>query len=116
MKLDFVGISSYVGTKSSGEVRITHDFTQNITAQNVLLVEDIVDTGSSIDFLLNLIKSKNPSSLRIVSLLAKPEAHKKPHVLDYVGFEISNDFVVGYGLDLNSEYRNLPDIMRVKLN
>lgn len=112
-RIEFMGVSSYEGTKSTGHVRITHDLSADIQGKNVILVEDIVDTGITVDYLLNTLKVRGPKSLQICTLLSKPEAHVMKHNLDYIGFEIENKFVIGYGLDLNGEYRNLPNIMQV---
>jgi hypoxanthine phosphoribosyltransferase len=112
---DFFGVSSYHGgTTSSGEVRTTLDLSTRLEGRHVLLVEDIVDTGLSMNYLINAIKSRKPASLTTVSLLEKPDAIKVPCELDVVGFKIPNDFVVGYGLDYQGMYRNLPYIAQVQ--
>jgi hypoxanthine phosphoribosyltransferase len=112
---DFFGVSSYHGgTTSSGEVRTTLDLSTRLEGRHVLLVEDIVDTGLSMNYLINAIKSRKPASLTTVSLLEKPDAIKVPCELDLVGFKIPNDFVVGYGLDYQGMYRNLPYIAQVQ--
>ena len=116
LAIDFIGVSSYEGTKSSGVVRITHDLSADLHGKEVLVVEDIIDTGRTIDFLLDVLTVRKPNSLKIAGLLAKPEAHVMHHKIDYVGFKISREFVVGYGLDLDGAYRNLPDIMQVVEN
>jgi len=113
LNIEFIGVSSYKGTESSGHVRITQDLTAEIKGANVLLVEDIVDTGLTIDYLIETLGVRQPKSLRVCSLLSKPEAHIMTHKIDYVGFEISTEFVVGYGLDLNDRYRELPYIAQV---
>lgn len=112
-RIEFMGVASYEGTNSTGHVRITQDLSADIQGKNVILVEDIVDTGTTVDYLLNTLKVRNPKILQICTLLSKPEAHVMKHHIDYVGFEIENKFVVGYGLDLDGTYRNLPDIMQV---
>lgn len=112
-RIEFMGVASYEGTNSTGHVRITHDLSADIQGKNVVLVEDIVDTGTTVDYLLNTLMVRNPKTLQICTLLSKPEAHVMKHHLDYVGFEIENKFVIGYGLDLDGTYRNLPDIMQV---
>ncbi len=112
---DFFGVSSYHGgTTSSGEVRTTLDLSTRLEGRHVLLVEDIVDTGLSMNYLINAIKARKPASLTTVSLLEKPDAIKVPCELDLVGFKIPNDFVVGYGLDYQGMYRNLPYIAQVQ--
>ncbi len=111
---EFFGVSSYQGTSTSGEVKVTLDLTKPIENQHVLLVEDIVDTGLTMNYLKNSILSRKPASLTTVALLHKPEALKVPCKLDYVGFKITNEFVVGYGLDYEGYYRNLPYIGQVQ--
>ncbi|MDA9951475.1 hypoxanthine phosphoribosyltransferase [Oligoflexaceae bacterium] len=112
--MEFVGVSSYKGTESTGHVRITHDLDATIKGRHVLLIEDIIDTGLTIEYLIEMFQARNPKSLKICSLLSKPEAHIMSRDIDYVGFEISKEFVIGYGLDLDGLYRNLPDIVQVK--
>lgn len=114
VKCEFFGVSSYVGATSSGEVKVTLDITSPIQGQHVILVEDIVDTGITMNYLKKAIESRNPASLTTVALLEKPEALKVPCKLDYVGFKITNEFVVGYGLDYQGFYRNLPYIAQVQ--
>ncbi|NCG20476.1 MAG: hypoxanthine phosphoribosyltransferase [Rhodobacterales bacterium] len=110
VQLEFLGVSSYMGTKSTGQVRITHDLSADITGRNIVLVEDIVDTGLTLKFLIRTLNQRNPKSLRVVTLLDKP-AHRSNQVqVDYVGFKIPDAFVIGYGLDLDQRYRNLPSI------
>lgn len=112
---EFFGVSSYYGnTTSSGEVKVTLDLSTPIEGQNVILVEDIVDTGLTMNYLKNSLESRRPKSLTLVSLLEKPDALKVPCKIDYVGFKISNEFVVGYGLDYQGYYRNLPYIAQVQ--
>lgn len=112
-RVEFVGVSSYVGTESTGHVRITLDLNADIYKKNVLLVEDIVDTGTTIDYLRNTLKVREPKDLRVCTLLSKPAAHKMPQHLDYIGFEIQKEYVVGYGFDLNGDYRGFKDIMQI---
>ena len=112
---EFFGVSSYHGnTTSSGEVKVTLDLSSPIEGQHVILVEDIVDTGLTMNYLKKSIESRNPASVTTVSLLEKPEALKVPCKIDYVGFKITNEFVVGYGLDYQGYYRNLPFIAQVQ--
>ena len=109
--IDFVLVSSYGdGTESSGIVQIRKDLDINIEGKNVLIVEDIVDTGATLSHLLELLMTRRPKSLKVVALLSKPEARRQEAPIDYVGFEIPNEFVVGYGLDHAERYRNLPYI------
>lgn len=112
---EFFGVSSYHGgTSSSGEVKVTLDLTHPIEGKHVILVEDIVDTGLTMNYLMKSIEARRPKSLTTVALLEKPEALKVPCKLDHVGFKISNEFVVGYGLDYQGYYRNLPFIGQVQ--
>lgn len=114
--IDFMAISSYgAGTrKSSGNVRITFDVVQNIEGRHVLVVEDIVDTGHTIAAVLELLATRRPASMRICSLLDKSSRREVVVPIHYVGFDIPNEFVFGYGLDLDELYRNLPFIGVVK--
>lgn len=112
---EFFGVSSYHGnTTSSGEVKVTLDLSSPVEGQHVILVEDIVDTGLTMNYLKKAIESRNPASLTTVALLEKPEALKVPCKLDHVGFQITNEFVVGYGLDYDGYFRNLPYIAQVQ--
>lgn len=109
--VDFICVWSYEqGATSSGEVRITKDLDHSIAGRDVILVEDIVDTGLTLNYLCQLLLRRNPRSLRVATLLDKPSRRIQPVKLDYVGFEIPDQFVVGYGLDYQQRYRNLPDI------
>ncbi|MBE3597325.1 MAG: hypoxanthine phosphoribosyltransferase [Limnochordaceae bacterium] len=109
--VDFMAISSYgAGTKSSGVVRILKDLDHPIADRHVIIVEDIVDTGLTLRYLLDNLQSRKPASLRVCVLLDKSEQRQLPVHLDYVGFSIPNRFVVGYGLDYAEHYRNLPFI------
>ena len=106
-----MGLSSYGGsTESSGQVRCTLDLSSSIEGKNVLVVEDIIDTGLSIHFLKNNLNNRKPKSLRFCTLLDKPENRKINFTPEFVGFTIPNKFVVGYGLDYDQKYRNLPFI------
>jgi hypoxanthine phosphoribosyltransferase len=112
---EFFGVASYHGgTSSSGEVKVTLDLSSPIEGMNVILVEDIVDSGLTMNYLKNSILSRKPKSLTTVALLEKPEALKVECTVDHVGFKIPNDFVVGYGLDYQGYYRNLPYIAQVQ--
>ncbi len=115
IKCEFFGVSSYQNSmKSSGEVKLTLDLSHPIEGKNILLVEDIVDTGLTMNFLKETLGARRPQSLTTVSLLEKPDALKVPCEVDFVGFKIPNDFVVGYGLDYNGQYRHLPYIARIE--
>ncbi len=112
---EFFGVSSYNGgTSSSGEVKVTLDLARPVENCHVILVEDIVDTGLTMNYLKNSILSRKPKSLTTIALLEKPDALKVKCELDYVGFKIQNEFVVGYGLDYQGYYRNLPYIAQVQ--
>lgn len=108
--IDFMAISSYGGTRleSSGVVRILMDLNSNIENRNVLIVEDIVDTGRTLAYIMENLRTRNPASLKVCTLLNKPSRREVAVKLDYVGFDVPNEFVVGYGLDFNEIYRNLP--------
>jgi hypoxanthine phosphoribosyltransferase len=107
--MDFIGISSYgASTKSSGEVRITKDLDQNLAGRHVLLVEDIVDTGLTLRYLVDALRTRQPASVRVCTLLDKPARRQVRVAIDYYGFIIPNAFVVGYGLDYAEKYRGLP--------
>lgn len=115
--IDFMAVSSYVGTKSGGEVRILKDLDIPIEGYDILVVEDILDSGRTLSYILEMLKSRNPKSIKLCTLLDKPEARKADIYADYVGEKIPNEFVVGYGLDYNEKYRNLPfvGILRSKV-
>ena len=111
VRFDFMVVSSYgAGSTSSGEVRIIKDISQGIEGKNVLIVEDIIDTGNTLKNLKKMLLTRNPKSLKIVSLLDKPSRRLVELDGDYVGFTVPNEFVVGYGLDYAEKYRNLPEI------
>lgn len=112
---EFLGTASYGNSmKSSGEVKLTLDLTNSIEGKTVILIEDIIDTGLTMDFLTKTLAARKPKRLLTCSLLFKPEALKTNFKPDYVGFKIPNDFVIGYGLDYQGFYRNLPYIARVE--
>ena len=110
--MDFMCLSSYKGTKSSGNMIVKQDMSVDVAGRHVLILEDIFDTGRSLQFLVETLKEQNPASLKICTFLDKPE-RRVPGVTvkaDYTGYVIPNEFVVGYGLDFNEKYRNLPYI------
>ncbi|MBV9771267.1 MAG: hypoxanthine phosphoribosyltransferase [Bryobacterales bacterium] len=110
-RIEFMGISSYGrGKTSSGQVRVTKDLDVSIEGHHVLIVEDIVDSGVTLTYLMNLLEQRRPKSLAIATLLDKPEKRLRPVQVSYVGFQIPDEFVVGYGLDFAEDYRNLSDI------
>ena len=108
--VDFLAISSYVGRDSSGVVRLLKDLDHSITGKHVLMVEDVIDTGLTLSYVLRVLATRAPASLGVCTLLNKPRARLVDHPLKYVGFDIPDAFVVGYGLDYNQRYRNLPFI------
>lgn len=114
VKLDFMSVSSYgMSTTSSGIVKILKDVDQDISARNVIIVEDIVDTGLTLNYLKEYLLKKEAKSIKICTLLDKPERRKCKIDIDYVGFEIEDKFIVGYGIDYKEMYRNLPYISYV---
>jgi hypoxanthine phosphoribosyltransferase len=114
-ELDFMDISSYgTGTSSSGVVRILKDLEEDITDRHVLIVEDIIDTGLTLSYLMRSLQARKPASLEICALLSKPSRRRADLNVRYLGFEVPDEFVVGYGLDYAGAYRNLPDICVLK--
>ena len=110
-ELEFISVSSYQdGTKSSGVVQITRDLQKDITGRNIIVVEDILDSGNTLYYLKNYMLAKGAASITIVTLLDKPARREKPVAADLVGFEVPDEFVVGYGLDYAQRYRNMPYI------
>ncbi|WP_181311888.1 hypoxanthine phosphoribosyltransferase [Nocardioides campestrisoli] len=111
VEMDWMAISSYgAGTKSSGVVRILKDLDTDISGRDVLIVDEIIDTGLTLSWLVNSLSTRNPASIEIATLLRKPEALSMPVEPKYIGWDIPNEFVVGYGLDYQERYRNLRDI------
>ncbi len=111
VEIGFLAVSSYQGTKSSGEVRVLCDLDRPLDDTHVLIVEDILDTGNTLSYLKKMLRVRKPASIKIVSLLNKPERRVADIRLDYEGFEIPDEFVVGYGLDYDGYYRNLKKYM-----
>jgi hypoxanthine phosphoribosyltransferase len=115
LTVELLGVSSYAGgTETTGEVRITADVTRPLAGQHVLVVEDIVDTGLTMNFLLDNLRARQPASLKLCSLLVKPSRARVPIHVDHRGFTVEDVFLVGYGLDFAERYRNLPFIGRMK--
>lgn len=115
VSLDFMSVSSYGSeTKSSGVVRIVKDLDEPLTGKNVIVIEDIVDSGRTLSYLMDMLKDRGPESLRLCTLLDKPERRVVDVHVDYTGFQIPDEFVVGYGLDYDQKYRNLPYIGMVE--
>tara|TARA_R110000868_G_scaffold304021_5_gene564525 strand:+ start:334 stop:849 length:516 start_codon:yes stop_codon:yes gene_type:complete len=108
--IQFMATSSYEGTKSTGEVKINYDLKRPVHGKHVLLVEDIVDTGTTLKTVMEIMKTRAPASIKLASLLYKPARTIHPAKIDYLGFEIEDKFVIGYGLDFDGKYRELPYI------
>lgn len=108
--IQFMATSSYEGTKSTGEVKINYDLKRAVHGKHVLLVEDIVDTGTTIKTVMEIMRTRSPASIKLASLLYKPSRTIHPVDIDYLGFEIEDKFVIGYGLDYDGRYRELPYI------
>ncbi len=117
LSFDFIALGSYGELmKSSGEVRILKDLDESLEGKDVLLVEDIVDTGLTLHYILQNLLARKPDSLKIVALLNKPSRREIDVKVDYIGFDISDEFVVGYGLDYNQRYRNLQDVHILRIS
>jgi hypoxanthine phosphoribosyltransferase len=111
LRIEFLGVQSYGDdTSSSGVVQITQDLTKPVDGEDVLVVEDIVDTGLTLNYILEMLRARRPTSVKMCALLHKPARVKQKVVIDYLGFTIEDQFVVGYGLDWAQRFRNLPDI------
>ncbi len=114
LEITFIKVASYSGTSSSGKVREMLGLDKNIEGRTVIIVEDIIDSGTTMKYLIETLKNMGAAEVRIASLLFKPEAFKMDFRIDYVGMEIPNDFIVGYGLDYDGYGRNYPDIYKIK--
>ena len=115
VRIEFLGVQSYGNRQStSGAVQITQDLTQSIEGDDVVIVEDIVDTGLTSAYLIHQLQLRRPRSVRLCSLLHKPARAERPVNIDYLGFTVEDVFVIGYGLDYAQQYRNLPDICRLE--
>jgi hypoxanthine phosphoribosyltransferase len=110
VRLDFMGTKSYVGTTTSGQVQITKDLDKPVEDEHVLLVEDIIDTGLTLNYLKHSLEQRRPRTLKTIAFLDKPSQRRVEVNADYVGFSIENRFVIGYGLDFEQQYRQLPDL------
>lgn len=110
LEYDFMDVSSYQGTRSLGEVRILKDISTSIVGKDILIVEDIIDTGITLNYLTKVLKSRGANSIEIVTMLSKPSRRKVDLPVKYNGFEIEDNFVIGYGMDYDEEYRALPYI------
>ena len=116
VRLDFMSVSSYgSGTTSSGRVRIVKDLDESVEDKDIIVIEDIIDSGNTLSYLLNLLKSRGPRSIKLCTLLDKPDRRVVDVDVDYTCFEIPDEFVVGYGLDYDQKYRNLPYVGVVEL-
>ena len=115
LEVDFIGLSSYgSGTESSGKIRVERGLCTEVRERAVLVVEDIVDTGLTTSFLLDYLRKRKPSSLKLCALTDKPSRRQKPVAIDYLGFTVPDKFLVGYGLDWDQKFRNLPDICYIE--
>ena len=115
LEIDFMVVSSYgAATKTSGIVKIVKDLNRSIEDYDVLLVEDIIDSGLTLSYLKEYLSARNPKSIKIVTLIDKPEGRKANIQADYVGFNVPNEFIIGYGLDYAEHYRNLKDVLIIK--
>ncbi|MED5434013.1 MAG: hypoxanthine phosphoribosyltransferase [Candidatus Neomarinimicrobiota bacterium] len=112
-EVDFIKVASYTGGQSTGAIKFEKDLSSDISGKNVIIIEDVIDSGITINFLKQLIENKKPKSLKIATLLLKSEVAKLNFEIDWVGFEISSEFVVGYGLDYNQKLRNLNAVYRL---
>lgn len=112
--IDCIRVLSYNGTKSTGKINLKMDLDENIEGKNVIVIEDIIDTGRTLSYLLDYLKTKKPNSIKLCTLLDKPERREFNVKVDYIGFQIPDKFVIGYGLDYNEKYRNLPYIAYVE--
>ena len=113
-EIDFIKLSSYKGQNTTGTVRLLKDISADITNRDVIIIEDIIDSGLTVEFLVNRLKGASPRSISIVTLLFKPDVAKLSLPIDIIGFEIAPHFVVGYGLDYDQDYRHLPEIYRLE--
>ena len=113
--IQFVKLKSYEGTESTGTVTELLDIEMDITGKHVIIIEDIIDTGLTIEAFLDILKKKEPLSVKVCTLLSKPEVHNDIIDINYIGKEVPPEFIVGYGLDLNGLGRNLPDIYKLKI-
>ena len=115
LEIDFVGLSSYGGgTESSGKIRVERGLHTEVKGRHILVIEDIVDTGLTTGFLLDYLRKRKPASLKLCALTDKPSRRQTPVTIDYLGFTVPDKFLVGYGLDLNQKFRNLPDICYIE--
>lgn len=112
-EIAFIRLASYAGTSTTGTVKQILGLGSNITGRDLIILEDIIDSGITVDFLISELQKQNPKSIRVATLLLKPDALQKPVKPDYVGIELPNDFVVGFGLDYNELGRNLKDIYKI---
>ena len=113
-EIDFIKLSSYKGQNTTGTVRLLKDISADITNRDVIIIEDIIDSGLTVEFLVKRLKGASPRSISIVTLLFKPDVAKLSLPIDIIGFEIAPHFVVGYGLDYDQDYRHLPEIYRLE--
>ena len=112
-QIDFIQLSSYSGTESTGQIKIKKDIDIDVNGKDVLIIEDIVDTGLTMNYLTDYLNKKNCKSIKVCSLLQKPSKMKSDVYVDYLGFVIEDDFVIGFGLDYDEKYRTLPEIFKL---
>ena len=111
LEVEFIGLSSYGrGSQTSGKIKVVQGLRSAVKDRNILVIEDIIDTGLSVSFLLDYLQKKKPASSKLCALTDKPSRRKVPVTIDYLGFTVPNKFIVGYGIDWNEKFRNLPDI------
>lgn len=110
LEIDFISICSYKGSQSDGDVKLLQWPRISLNSRHILIIEDIIDTGITMEWCMRRLKQESPASIKLCALLDKPSRHKTAINIDYLGFSIPDKFVVGYGLDYNEEFRNLPDI------
>lgn len=113
-RFNFIEVSSYEGTESTGNIKINKDLTESIKGKDVLIVEDIIDTGRTLSYLREYLLEKEPNTLKICTLVDKPSRREKVVPIDYNGFSIEDKFVIGHGFDIDNDYRNLPDICYIE--
>lgn len=113
VEFEFIQVESYEGDKSTGQIKLKQDLTGKIEGKNIIIIEDIIDTGRTLEYLKEYIKKFNPNSTKICTLLSKPSRRIVELEVDYIGFSIPDEFVVGFGMDYNQKYRNLPYIAKI---
>ena len=113
VEFEFIQVESYEGEESTGTIKLTQDLTGKIEGKNIIIIEDIIDTGRTLEYLKDYISKQNPKSIKICALLSKPSRRMVELDVDYIGFQIPDEFVIGFGMDYNQKYRNLPYIGKI---